>query len=234
MLIDARQPNNGQMANHNKRSGIPRSIEVVMAGCGLLFAAPVIALCAAFIKISSSGSILFRQCRVGQHGKDFTLLKLRTMSVNQNGPMFTAAGDARVTPVGRVLRKTKIDELPGLWNVIRGDMSFVGPRPEVPELVDLKDPRWIESLHTRPGITDPVTLRLRNEESILAEIDDKERFYREVLQPYKLEGYLQFVRERTWKIDLGIITRTLKATVLPYTVPPPTEDELRWSQVESI
>jgi lipopolysaccharide/colanic/teichoic acid biosynthesis glycosyltransferase len=138
----------------------------------------------------------------------------------------------RITPVGKFLRKTKIDELPGLWNVIRGEMSFVGPRPEVPELVDLNDPQWKEILTARPGITDPVTLRLRNEESLLASVDDKEAFYREVLQPFKLRGYVAFVRGKNWRSDVRIIFQTLRAIVFPKTVSLPTDAEMGWHRAE--
>ncbi len=215
-----------------KRSGIPRSFEIALAGCGLFIFAPILAVCAVLIKINSTGPILFCQKRVGRYGREFTLFKLRTMSIAQKGSLVTAANDNRVTSVGRFLRKSKIDELPALWNVFRGDMSFVGPRPEVPELVDADDPRWREILTARPGITDPVTLRLRNEESLLAEVEDKDRFYREILQPYKLKGYLHFVRNKSWQTDVSIIVGTLIAVVLPHTASPPTPEEMRMSFVD--
>ncbi len=202
-----------------------------MAACGLVFFGPVLAVFAALIKADSEGPIFFRQKRVGRGGESFTLFKLRTMTISQAGPLFTAANDKRVTSVGRLLRKTKIDELPGLWNVLRGDMSFVGPRPEVPEFVDLDDPRWSEILQIRPGITDPVTLRLRNEEDLLAGVVDRERFYREILQPYKLEGYLQFVRNKSLRADIGTIGRTLKAIALPHTAALPTLQEMSHLQI---
>lgn len=216
------------MGKTTNQNGIPRAFEMVIAACGLVIAAPVLAIAAILIKITSAGPVVFSQKRVGVHGKLFTLFKLRTMSIAKEGSLVTAANDVRVTSIGKILRKTKIDELPGLWNVIRGDMSFVGPRPEVPELVDLNDPRWREILRTRPGITDPVTLSLRNEEGLLARVADKERFYRHHLQPYKLEGYLQFVRRKNWKTDIRIIGSTLKAIVLPKTAREPTPEELGW------
>lgn len=211
------------------RGGIPRGFEIALAAFGLVAAAPILTLSAALIVLDSRGPIFFRQTRVGRFGKSFTLLKLRTMSAAHNGPLVTAAGDTRVTSVGKLLRKAKVDELPSLWNVLRGDMSFVGPRPEVPEYVNLDDPRWQEVLELRPGITDPVTLRLRNEEDLLADIKDKERFYRETLQPYKLSGYLRFVREKSWQSDIRIIGRTLKATVFPNTAVPPSREEIGWA-----
>ena len=203
-----------------------------MAGLGLVLAAPALAFSALLIKINSRGPVLFKQKRVGQYGREFTLLKLRTMTVTNDGPKFTATNDTRITSVGKILRKTKVDELPGLWNVLRGDMSFVGPRPEVPELVDLDDPSWKEILTALPGITDPVTLRLRNEESLLASVGDKERFYREVLQPFKLRGYVAFVRGKSWRSDIRIIVQTLRAIVLPNTAVPPTAAEMGWPAAE--
>ena len=111
-------------------------------------------------------------------------------------------------------------------------MSFVGPRPEVPQLVDLSDPLWQEILMGRPGITDPVTLKLRNEESLLAKVGDKETYYREILQPYKMKGYVKFLKRRTWKTDILVICQTGKAVVFPKTVPPPSHEEIRWSYAD--
>lgn len=204
-----------------------------MASLGLLAAAPILAFAAVLIKITSAGPVLFKQTRVGLHGKKFTLFKLRSMEATGDGPRVTATNDSRITPIGKILRKTKVDELPGLWNVVRGDMSFVGPRPEVPELVDLDDPQWKEILTTLPGITDPVTLLLRNEESLLAAVEDKEAFYRETLQPFKLRGYVDFVRGKNWRSDVRIIFQTLRATAFPSTAKPPTAAELSWKPVDN-
>ncbi len=203
-----------------------------MAGLGLVLALPALALSAILIKIDSRGPVLFQQKRVGRYGREFTLLKLRTMTVTDSGPKVTATNDARITSVGKILRKTKVDELPGLWNVMRGEMSFVGPRPEVPELVDLNDPLWKEILTALPGITDPVTLRLRNEENLLASVSDKDRFYREILQPFKLRGYVAFVRGKSWRSDIRIILETLRAIVFPNTAATPTAAEMGWPPAE--
>lgn len=120
--------------------------------------------------------------------------------------------------MGRLLRKTKLDELPTLWNVLRGDMSFVGPRPEVPRYVNLDDPVWQKILTVRPGITDPVTLELRHEEDLLAEADgDAEVYYREKLQPLKLQGYVAYLKQRTWGSDLKVLFKTVAAVVIPST-----------------
>lgn len=215
-----------------KKGGIPRIIEILIAFGGLVLLSPILLVAAILVKITSSGPIFFCQKRVGLNGKDFTLYKFRTMRVQKSGPLVTAATDNRITGIGRILRKTKLDELPGLLNVIRGDMSFVGPRPEVPQLVDLTNSMWQETLTVRPGITDPVTIRLRNEEELLASAEDKDEFYRKTLQPYKLDGYVKFVNKKSFKNDLVIIFKTLKAVVAPQTVPPPSLEEIKAGFVE--
>lgn len=203
--------------------------EILMSATGLALSAPILLLAAILIKLDSRGPMFFRQERVGQFGKSFTIYKFRTMGTATRGSLVTAANDVRVTSIGRFLRKSKIDELPELWNVLRGDMSFVGPRPEVPEFVDTADPLWQFVLQHRPGITDPVTLRLRNEEQLLAKVSDTERYYREVVQPYKLRGYTKFVGDKSWKTDLRIIGRTMRAIVFPATVKLPTREEMQLS-----
>jgi lipopolysaccharide/colanic/teichoic acid biosynthesis glycosyltransferase len=217
------------MTDKRRRQGLPRTIEIGLAVLGLTAAAPILTFFAILIRLNSRGPVLFRQQRVGQKGQTFILFKLRTMTVSQAGPMITAADDRRVTSLGKILRHYKIDELPELWNVLIGDMSFVGPRPEVPEFVDLDDPSWQDILRHRPGITDPVTLRLRNEEQLLAQVVDKERYYREVVQPYKKRGYVNFVNNKSWRTDIRIIGRTMKAIALPQTVKQPTREEMQWS-----
>ncbi len=118
--------------------------------------------------------------------------------------------------MGRLLRRSKLDELPELWNVLRGDMSFVGPRPEVPQYVDPENPAWKEVLLVRPGLTDPVTLRLRNEELLMTRVEgDREAFYRETLQPLKLAGYRAYLQRRTWRTDVGVLFATLLAVLWP-------------------
>ena len=214
------------MVTKSPATGIPRVFEITIAACGLAVFAPLIAIAGVLIKITSPGPILFRQKRVGRFGKEFTFLKLRTMSLKENGPLVTAAGDSRVTLIGKFLRKSKIDELPELWNVLSGDMSLVGPRPEVPELVNLTDPQWQQILQSRPGLTDPVTLRLRNEENLLANVGNKEKFYRDVLQPYKLRGYCLYLNDRNWKTDIKVLASTLRAIFFPNTATPPTLEEI--------
>jgi len=189
----------------------------------LVAASPLLLLATVLIRVTSPGPALFRQERVGRFGESFTLLKFRSMYSHQNnGRHVTAKGDSRVTPIGRLLRKTKLDELPELWNVVRGDLALVGPRPEVPGYVDLDNPLWQKVLEVRPGITDPVTLKLRNEEELLAGCGtDPEKFYLSMLQPYKLLGYVDYLRKRTWRTDVCVLIKTLFAVILPFQAPPP-------------
>jgi lipopolysaccharide/colanic/teichoic acid biosynthesis glycosyltransferase len=156
------------------------------------------------------------------------MYKLRTMRRRSSGLQVTAADDPRVTFVGKILRKAKLDELPELWNVIRGDMALLGPRPEVPRYVDLRNPLWQQTLQVRPGITDPVTLRLRNEENLLGAVQgDRERFYLEELQPYKLIGYVDYLQSRNWRNDIKLLKDTAIGIVRPATTPVPTFRQIR-------
>ncbi len=193
-----------------------RTVDVVVSLLALVVLAPVMAVIAVFIKRDSDGPVVFAQTRVGRRGRDFTLLKFRTMTsaVSVTAPQVTAGGDARVTQVGRRLRSTKLDELPQLVNVLRADMSFVGPRPEVPRYAA----HWTSQqreviLSVRPGITDPVTIELRREEEILAEVADPETYYVDVLLPEKAQKYVEYVQTRTLASDFALLVRTLWAIV---------------------
>lgn len=209
-------------------SGLPRWLEVPVCLLALFVLSPVLILTAVVVKLSSPGPVLFTQERMGKAMRHFKLFKFRSMRVQTVGPQVTAQGDSRVTAVGRILRATKLDELPGLWNVVRGDMSLVGPRPEVPAYVQEDSIAWQEVLRVRPGITDPVTLRLRNEEELVAQaVGDHEAFYLEILQPYKLAGYLEYLRRRTWWTDVGVLWASVWAVLRPGTAPPPTMGEVR-------
>lgn len=208
--------------------GLPRAVDASLALLGLTVTAPILAVVAVAVRATSRGPALFRQERVGRGGARFTLLKFRSMHLNARGPEVTSRGDRRVTTVGRVLRKLKLDELPGLWNVVRGDMALVGPRPEVPKYVDPLDGRWRSVLAVRPGLTDPVTVKLRNEEELLESAgDDKEGFYLTVLQPYKLAGYVEYLTGRTWRSDIRVLFETARAVVVPQSAPPPSIEEIR-------
>ena len=210
------------------RRGLPRWLEVTWALCGLALCSPILAIASLGVKLSSPGPVLFKQRRVGRAGRTFCLIKFRTMKGGEGGPQVTSSDDKRITSVGRLLRKTKIDELPELWNVVKGDISLVGPRPEVPGHVDLSDPLWQRVLEVRPGITDPVTLRLRSEEELMGQVEqDREEFYLKVLQRYKLKGYLQYLEIRTFWSDIRVLVETVLAVVIASGAPSPTLDEVR-------
>ena len=209
------QPLPGSLIDgRSARAGIPRSAEWLIAFLSLILLSPLLIVCSILVLVSSTGPIFFRQHRVGRYGKPFRMFKFRTMRVSSEGLLITAATDNRITPIGRFLRQWKLDALPELYNVLKGEMSFVGPRPEVPEYVDLTNPVWKFILDVRPGITDPVTLTLRNEEAVLAQAEDKERYYRDIIQPYKLRGYIEYLEMKSVGRDLAIILRTVKVMVL--------------------
>jgi lipopolysaccharide/colanic/teichoic acid biosynthesis glycosyltransferase len=206
-LIREERPNAPAQAIGN---GIPRWADATIAAFGLIATGPVIAIAVLAIAVSSGTPVLFRQKRIGQRGRIFELLKLRTMNPSAGGPQVTSRDDGRITSLGRFLRRTKLDELPSLWNVLRGDMALVGPRPEVPRYVRLEDPQWQLILKVRPGITDPVTLHLRNEEDLLARVDgDLETYYVNGLQPSKLSGYIAYLEQRTCRGDLSTLWQTV-------------------------
>lgn len=209
--------------------GLPRTVETILACLGLAAASPVLLVAAGLVAATSPGPVLFRQQRVGLNGRPFILLKIRTMRVAPEGSQLTASDDVRITPVGRWLRRFKLDEIPQLWNVVRGDMALVGPRPEVPRYVD-RSPLWRRVLSARPGLTDPVTLRLRDEEALLASAaaggNDPESFYRERLLPWKLRGYLDYLARRSWITDLGVLGATALAVLRLRRPAPPTLEEI--------
>lgn len=202
-----------ETAEHGNR-GIPRWADVIIAGISLVVAGPVIGALGVAIALTSGTPVFFRQRRVGRGFQPFTMIKLRTMKPSDGGLKVTRKGDERVTRLGWFLRGTKLDELPALWNVVRGDMALVGPRPEVPEYVDVIDARWQVVLSVRPGLTDPVTVSLRNEEELLGSAGDNvEAYYVSELQPAKLKGYVEYLQTRTLRGDIRILGRTLTAVV---------------------
>lgn len=195
---------------------IKRAFDVMAATGGLIVLAPVLLACGLAVRLTSEGPVLFRQRRVGRHGEEFRLLKFRSMRVRQEqgALQVTVGDDERVTPVGSVLRKYKLDELPQLINVLRGEMSIVGPRPEVPEYVALWDAAArAEILNVRPGITDAAAIQFRDESELLARQDDPEHYYRTVVLPKKVELYRDYVRNASFGRDLKYIAKTLVAVV---------------------
>jgi len=189
-----------------------RLFDIVCAGLGLLILLPLLIALALWIKWDSPGPVLFRQERVGRFGKPFYIHKFRSMRVDAPalGPQITVGEDPRITRSGRVLRAAKLDELPQLWDVLRGAMSLVGPRPEVPRYVALYTPEQRELvLSVRPGITDPASLQFRNESEVLARAADPEREYAEVILPAKLKLAGEYVRQASLWTDIRLILATL-------------------------
>ncbi len=184
--------------------------ERTAAGLALVVVFPVLAICAVAVFLEDRGPILFRQYRAGKHGRSFLLLKLRSMKAMSGGASITVRNDSRITAVGRRLREYKIDELPQLWNVVRGEMSLIGPRPEVPEYVDLSDLRWQTVLSVKPGITDLASLVFRHEERLLAGQNNAEKFYRHWLLPRKLDLSAHYIRTRSLASDIRLIVLTFK------------------------
>lgn len=189
-----------------------RLVDVAASICGLVAASPVLVLVAAAVK-TDGGNVFFRQQRVGRHGRPFLIWKFRTMvpDAERSGPQLTVAGDVRITPVGRWLRRTKLDELPQLLNVLAGEMSLVGPRPEVARYVALYTTDQRRVLALVPGITDPASLAYRDEERLLAEATDPERAYVEQIIPDKIRRNLEYAARSTVASDLRVVLRTFGA-----------------------
>jgi len=182
----------------------------VIALIGLIVLLPVFLVVSILIKIKMpDGPILFRQKRVGKGGRIFTMVKFRSMVVSHSGSSVSVAGESRIPPLGAKLRKYKLDELPELWNVLIGDMSFVGPRPDVPGFADKLVGEEREILQLRPGITGPASLKYRNEEEILASVDDPIRYNAEVIYPDKVRINLDYLRHWSFARDLKYIVQTL-------------------------
>nr|WP_050785604.1 sugar transferase [Pedosphaera parvula] len=188
-----------------------RCYDLFFSAIGLVLLSPFLALIAGAVKISDGGPVFFRQRRVGRGGESFHIWKFRTMIVDaeRSGLSVTRDGDARITRIGRVLRKTKLDELPQLWNVFKGEMSFVGPRPEVPKYVERYTPEQKQVLALKPGITDLATLKFRNEEELLKSAKDVELFYLTYCVPRKIELNLHYARKANLWRDSIIILQTL-------------------------
>ena len=188
---------------------LKRLFDMAASGIGLLLLAPLLLALAVWIKCDSAGPVFFLQERVGLHGKLFRIIKFRSMRQNNSGPQITVGADARITRSGRFIRAYKLDELPQLINVLLGDMSLVGPRPEVPRYVALypADVRE-EVLSVRPGMTDLASVQYRSESDLLAASSDPELTYTTVILPAKLALYQQYVRQRSLWLDVRIICVT--------------------------
>lgn len=191
---------------------LKRSFDVLASGVGLIILSPVLLGIAIAVRVSSPGSAFYRARRVGRYGKEFTLYKFRSMvaGADRQGPGITAAADSRITGVGRFLRRTKLDELPQLLNVLHGDMSLVGPRPEDPRYVALYTPEQRRILEQRPGITSMASLTYRHEERMLSG-EDWEKVYIEQVMPVKLAIDLEYAHRATLWQDIVLILRTVLA-----------------------
>lgn len=177
---------------------------------GFLLLSPLLGLVALLIRLKMpDGPVIFRQQRVGREGRLFTMYKFRTMTVGHGGSTVSVAGESRITPLGAKLRKYKLDELPELWNVLKGDMSFVGPRPDVPGYADRLQGADREVLSLKPGITGPASLKYRNEEELLALQDDPQRYNDEVIFPDKVRINREYMRHWSFGLDMKIIVYTL-------------------------
>ena len=189
---------------------LKRLFDIVASGLGLIVLSPLFLILAIWIKLDSKGPVFYRQVRAGYKNKDFRIYKFRSMRVGADkGSLVTIGGhDPRVTRSGYFIRKFKFDELPQLINVFLGDMSLVGPRPEVRHYVDYWTPEQMHVLDVRPGITDPASIKFRNENELMEKSEDPEKYYIEVIMQEKIKLYLEYVEKHSFFYDLGLIFKT--------------------------
>ena len=187
-----------------------RLFDIIASGLGLLVLSPLFLILAVWIKLDSEGPVFYRQVRVGRNNRDFRIFKFRSMRVGSDkGSLVTIGGrDPRITRSGYFIRKFKLDELPQLINVFVGDMSLVGPRPEVRHYVDYWTPEQMHVLDVRPGITDPASIRFRNENELMEKAENPEEYYINVIMQEKLKLYLEYVRNHSFWGDIGLILKT--------------------------
>ena len=187
-----------------------RLFDILASGIGLIILSPLFLVLAIWIKLDSKGSVFYRQVRVGKDNKDFRIFKFRSMRVGSDkGSLVTIGGrDPRITRSGYIIRKLKLDELPQLINVFVGDMSLVGPRPEVRHYVNYWTPEQMHVLDVRPGITDPASIKFRNENELMEQAEDPEDYYINVIMQEKLKLYLDYVDHHTFLGDIGLIFKT--------------------------
>lgn len=193
-----------------------RLFDLIASGLGLICLSPIFLIVAIWIKCDSKGPVFYRQVRVGRYNRDFRIFKFRSMRVGSDkGSLVTIGGrDPRVTRSGYFIRKFKIDELPQLINVFIGDMSLVGPRPEVRHYVNYWTPEQMHVLDVRPGITDPASIKFRNENELLEQAEDPEKYYIEVVMQEKLKLYLDYVQQASFYYDLKLIFQTFRVIIL--------------------
>ena len=189
-----------------------RTFDLIVSLAGLIIISPFLLVVSCLILVTMGRPVFYRQVRVGIDGIHFKIIKFRSMIKNadRQGPAFTAAGDPRITPVGRLLRKYKLDELPQLINVVLGEMSLVGPRPEVPEYVERYTEEQRRVLSVRPGLTDTASIVYRDEESVLSRYEDTQKAYMEKIMPAKLRLNLAYIERAGFFSDLSLIFKTLE------------------------
>lgn len=194
-----------------------RLFDILLSLIGLLLLQPLFVAVAILIKVDSTGPVFFTQKRMGKNFRRFTIYKFRTMIVDaeEKGLRITSGRDSRITRAGRILRKFKIDELPQLFNVLKGDMSLVGPRPEVRKYVECYKENYKTILSMRPGITDISSITFRNEESILQGVDDPEHYYVYVLLPEKMKLAQEYIQHASFSYDAKLILKTLYKVIFP-------------------
>ena len=185
-----------------------RAFDILCSFLGLTVLSPVLLVVSVLVAVTSPGGVFFRQERIGKDGKPFRIFKFRSMRKDNAGLKITTGNDSRITPVGRLLRKSKIDELPQLINVLVGDMSFVGPRPEVADYVNLYTPYQRQVLLVRPGITGLASIRFRNENDLLTASDDPNRTYVEQIMPRKIDLDLEYIPHASVFYDIKLIFQT--------------------------
>lgn len=192
-----------------------RVFDIIASGLGLLILSPLFLVVAIWVKLDSTGPVFYKQVRVGRNNKDFYLYKFRSMRVgsDKKGLITVGGRDPRVTRSGYYIRKYKLDEFPQLINVFKGDMSLVGPRPEVRKYVDLYTPEQMHVLEVRPGVTDLASIRYRNENELLAKASDPEQYYRDIVMQDKLRINLEYVRNHSFFGDIALIFKTILSII---------------------
>ena len=197
-----------------RKEHLKRAFDVVVSLVGLIVLSPLLGLVTVAVRLTSPGPVLYGSKRVGLGGRTFKMVKFRTMvpGAEKMGPLVTSGDDHRITPLGRYLRQTKVDELPTLWNVLKGEMSIVGPRPENPDSAALYTEEQRRVWSVKPGITSLASLKYRHEEKLLAGAVDLEATYFQIMQD-KLALDLEYIKRQSFRLDLQIIFRTLRAVL---------------------
>ncbi len=188
---------------------LKRIFDVIASFFGLLILSPFLLVAGLLVKFSSEGPVLFTQERIGRNGIPFTIYKFRTMFIDHGGSSVSVRGEKRITPIGAILRRFKIDEFPELWNILIGDMSFVGPRPDMPEYIARLQGEQREMLSLRPGLTSPASIKYAREEELLSMVPDPQKHFDEVIWPDKQRMNLEYIRRRTFIGDIVLILRTV-------------------------